>query len=80
MLYNIFSIYNDLISLVNLLLIIFLIIPYGVLLFVAIWVYRDAKRKGTNAAAWMLIVWIIPFFIGLIIYLNRREKLLEDTP
>jgi len=79
MLYTIFSIYNDLISLVNLLLIIFLIIPYGVLLFVAIWVYRDAKRKSTNAAAWMLIVWIIPFFIGLIIYLNRREKLLEEA-
>ena len=80
MLYNIFSIYNDLISLVNLLLIIFLIIPYGVLLIVAVWVYRDAKRIGINAAAWMLIVWIIPFFIGFIVYLSKREKFSKEIP
>ncbi|MFX1571448.1 MAG: hypothetical protein ACFFB0_01760 [Promethearchaeota archaeon] len=78
MFYNTFSIYNDLNSLVNLLLIIFLIIPYVALSLVAVWVYRDAKRKGINAAAWMLIVWIIPFFIGFIIYLSKRDKFLEN--
>jgi Flp pilus assembly protein protease CpaA len=62
-----------------------LIIPYSILIFLAIWVYRDAKRKEINAATWVLIVWIIPFFIGFIIYLSVRNKSVQsnisrDTP
>ena len=75
----IFSVLGDLYSLVTLLLLIFLIIPYSILIFLAIWVYRDAKRKEINAATWVLIVWIIPFFIGFIIYLSIRNKSISST-
>ncbi len=74
MIFMIFSVLGDLYFLVALLLLIFLVIPYSILIFLAIWVYRDAKRKQINAATWVLIVWIIPFFIGFIIYLSIRSK------
>jgi len=77
MIFMIFSVLGDLYFLVTLLLLIFLVIPYSILIFLAIWVYRDAKRKKINAATWVLIVWIIPFFIGFIIYLSIRNK--SDT-
>ncbi|MFX1502429.1 MAG: hypothetical protein ACFFDH_15820 [Promethearchaeota archaeon] len=75
----IFSVLDDLYFLVGLLLVIFLVIPYSILIFLAIWVYRDAKRKQINAATWVLIVWIIPFFIGFILYLSIRNKSISNT-
>jgi hypothetical protein len=57
------------------LLLIFLLIPYIFLTFIVIWVYKDAKKKRINAATWVLIVWIAPFFIGLIRYLTYRKKI-----
>jgi hypothetical protein len=66
---TIFSIYGELYFLISLLLLIFLVIPYAILIVVVIWVYRDAKRKGLNAVVWVIIVWITPFFIGLIFYM-----------
>ncbi|MFX1567040.1 MAG: PLDc N-terminal domain-containing protein [Promethearchaeota archaeon] len=75
----IFSVLSDLYFLVGLLLVIFLVIPYSILIFLTIWVYRDAKRKEINAAAWVLIVWIIPFFIGFILYLSIRNKSISST-
>jgi len=82
MVYNFFSMYSELNSLIILLLLIFIIIPYTILLFAAIWVYKDAKRTKSNAAVWVLIVWIIPFFIGFITYLIFRDKKLsiENQP
>ena len=77
-LFNMLSIYSDLYFLIALLLLIFLIIPYTVLTFIAIWVYKDAKNKGLNAVVWVLIVWITPFFIGVIIYMINRNKSNSD--
>lgn len=77
-LFSMFSIYGDLYFLIALLLLIFLIIPYLLLIFVAFWVYKDAKNKGLNAVVWVLIVWITPFFIGLIIYTVNRNRLNSD--
>jgi len=71
---NIFSIYGELYFIIFLLLLIFLIIPYAILIVVAIWVYRDAKQKGLNAVVWVIIIWITPFFIGLIFYMVNRNK------
>ena len=79
MILMIFSILGELYFLVGLLLLTFLIIPYSILIFLAIWVYRDAKRKEINSATWVLIVWIIPFFIGFIIYLTIRNKSVSNT-
>lgn len=78
-LFNMFSIYSDLYFLIALLLLIFLIIPYTILIFVAIWVYKDAKKKSLNAIVWVLIVWITPFFIGFVIYMINRNKSNSDN-
>jgi hypothetical protein len=74
-----FAIYSGLITLMLLLLLVFIIIPFSILGLIAIWVYRDAKRKEFNPAVWVLIVWIIPFFIGFILYLQFRSKTLEES-
>ncbi|MFX0025635.1 MAG: hypothetical protein ACFE8M_04410 [Candidatus Hermodarchaeota archaeon] len=65
---------NDIYSILNMLLIIFIIIPIFFLILISIWVYKDAKKKDMNAFVWVLIVWIIPFFIGLIVYLKVRDQ------
>jgi len=63
------------VNLMVILLTIFLIIHFIILAFIAIWVYKDAKKKEINAVVWVLVVWIIPFFIGFIIYLVSRDKI-----
>lgn len=57
-----------------LLLIFFLTIPFSILSLLTIWVYKDAKKRSMNAFSWILVIWLIPLFIGLIIYLKFREK------
>jgi hypothetical protein len=39
---------------------------------IAVWVYRDARDRGMDAAIWLLIVLLLGI-IGLIIYLIVRE-------
>ena len=56
------------------LILIFLSIPFLVLSTASIWVYKDAKKRDMNVFAWILIIWLVPFFIGLIIYVFIREK------
>ncbi len=52
-----------------------LILLFSVAITVAIgvFVYRDAKKRGMNAALWTLVVLITPTMIGLIIYLVVRS-------
>jgi len=49
-------------------LIIFWVIAIGL----AVWVYKDAKKRDINAAVWLLIV-LLSECIGCIIYLIVRE-------
>ncbi len=49
-------------------LIIFWVIAIGL----AVWVYKDAKKRDMNAAVWLLIV-LLSECIGCIIYLIVRE-------
>lgn len=56
------------------LIIIFLVIPFSILSIITIWVYKDGKKRDMNPYAWILIIWLFPFFIGLIIYIFVREK------
>jgi len=65
---------NDIYSILNLLLIIFIVIPIFFLILISIWVYKDAKKREMNAFVWILIIWLIPFFIGLIVYLKVRDQ------
>lgn len=43
----------------------------------AVWVYRDAKKKEFYPIFWSLVVLLVPFFLGLLIYLfvtkNRND-------
>jgi hypothetical protein len=53
------------------------------LLFMFGYVYKDAQRRGMNAALWTLLVFILSpayGFIGLIIYLLVREPLPYNCP
>jgi len=58
------------------LLLLFLILFLATLIYIIIWVYRDAKRSGIMPG-WLavLIVIVIPHFIGLIVYLILRHFL-----
>ena len=49
-------------------LIIFWVIAIGL----AVWVYKDAKKRDMNAAVWLLIV-LLSGCIGCIIYLIVRD-------
>ena len=50
------------------LMIIVILLP----LLIGVYVYRDAKRRGMNAALWTLIAILAPSLIGFIIYLLVR--------
>lgn len=41
---------------------------------VGVYVYRDARRRGMNAAVWTLIAIVTPGLVGLIIYLIVRAS------
>ena len=54
-----------------------LIVILGVVFFIigialAVWVYKDAKKRDMNAAVWLLIV-LLTGCIGCIIYLIVRD-------
>lgn len=48
-----------------LILMLFLLAAVG---FLGLWVYRDAKARGLDAAMWTVIVIFVPSFIGLLLY------------
>ena len=53
-------------------IIITFIIFWSVAIGLAVWVYKDAKKRDMNAAVWLLIV-LLSGCIGCIIYLIVRE-------
>lgn len=55
-----------------LIMIILVIVFYVIALLIAIWVYKDAKKRDMNAAVWLLIV-LVTGCIGCIIYLVVRD-------
>lgn len=48
------------------------VVFYIIALLIAIWVYKDAKKRDMNAAVWLLIV-LLTGCIGCIIYLVVRD-------
>jgi len=44
---------------------------FVVAILIAVWVYRDAEKRGENGALWLIIV-LITGIIGLIIWLIIR--------
>ena len=55
-----------------LIMIVLVIVWFVVALLIAIWVYKDAKKRDMNAAVWLLIV-LVTGCIGCIIYLVVRD-------
>ncbi len=45
---------------------------YIIAVIIAIWVYKDAKKRDMNAAVWLLIV-LLTGCIGCIVYLVVRD-------
>ncbi|MBP3569364.1 MAG: zinc ribbon domain-containing protein [Lachnospiraceae bacterium] len=72
------------VSIIFLLILIPLIL--GIPIMIAIYVYRDAGKRGMNAVLWMLIALLTPSLLGLIIYLLVRNNYSDlrcpkcDTP
>ena len=49
------------------------VVFYIIAILIAVWVYKDAKKRDMNAAVWLLIV-LVTGCIGCIIYLVIRNK------
>ena len=52
----------------------FLILILALPILIGIYVYKDASRRGMNAALWTLLAIFAPGFVGLIIYLIVRSN------
>lgn len=51
-----------------------------VIIAIAVWVYRDAEKRGMNGALWLIVV-LVGSIIGLIIYLIiRRDHPIGGRP
>ena len=55
-----------------LIVIVIIVIFYIIAILIAVWVYKDAKKRDMNAAVWLLIV-LLTGCIGCIIYLVVRD-------
>jgi uncharacterized membrane protein YhaH (DUF805 family) len=61
-------------------IILFIIGLFVVWILLAVWVYRDAKKRGMEATLWLLLV-LLTGIIGLIVYLIvRREHPIQQPP
>ncbi|MFW5928010.1 MAG: hypothetical protein ACOCSL_02315 [Thermoplasmatota archaeon] len=52
------------------------VIFFIIAIFIAIWVYKDAEKRGKNGALWLIVV-LISGIIGLIIWLIVRPDMSE---
>ena len=60
--------------------ILFIIALFVVWILLAVWVYRDAKKRGMEATLWLLLV-LLTGIIGLIVYLIvRRDHPIQQPP
>lgn len=46
----------------------------GAVVFLAVWVYRDAKSRLLDARVWTLVTILVPSFIGLLLYFLVGRK------
>ena len=71
--FELFSILFFLFSIIGSIIYVVILI-YAIQIAIAIWVYRDAKKRGEDALLWLLIV-LLTGLIGLIVYvLIRGDK------
>ena len=56
----------------SIVLLVYLAFLIGIPILVGVYVFRDARRRGMNAALWTLIAVLVPMLAGFIIYLLVR--------
>jgi hypothetical protein len=61
------------IEVIFLILIVFLVIGFLTSIIISIWVYKDAKKRDSNVFLWILLIWLIPFLLGFLLYLKNRD-------
>lgn len=54
-----------------------LVISIVAMIFVAMFVYKDAGKRNMNAFVWALVAALAPLFLGLILYLVCRNPLMD---
>ena len=47
--------------------------------FIAIWVYRDARSRGTSGSLWAIVVIILPV-LGIVLYMMMRPAARTPRP
>ena len=52
------------------------VIFFIIAIFIAVWVYKDAEKRGKSGALWLIIV-LITGIIGLIVWLLVRPDMSE---
>jgi len=67
-----FTLPIDLLGPLMMIYIVVILISCVISLLIAIWVYKDAKKRDMNATVWLLIV-LLTGCIGCIIYLVVRD-------
>ena len=58
-------------------IIIFIVILFGIIVALSLWVFKDAPKRGMNGIKWFFTV-ILLGFLGFIIYMNKRKKKLVN--
>ena len=58
----------------SIVLFVYLAVLIIVPILVGVYVFRDASRRGMNAALWTLIAVLVPILVGFIIYLLVRSS------
>lgn len=51
-----------------------IIVTFVIIILIAIWVYKDAEKRGSSGALWLIIV-ILTGIIGLIVWLVVRPPI-----
>ena len=60
--------------LVILLMFLFIILSIVSTVLIAVWIYKDAKKRDMEAGLWALLAIVLPSYIGVIIYFVSRNS------
>lgn len=59
---------------VSVIAVLILVLALGIVIALGVYVWRDAGRRGMNRVLWTLVVLLVPYCIGVIIYLLARSN------
>lgn len=55
-------------------LVILTVLSFVMTVFLSIWVYKDAKKRGIDPLMWVLLTALLPYCIGAMVYMSERDK------